>query len=115
MATAKAIDELSDALNSMQVSSQGYVSKSQRDKPQLVFQGHRLRICRENSDSIRWRCVRSDVACKYFCSTKGCEIGKVYDVYAIESEHTETPDPTALRELEYRRFIKVLIFFENQN
>ncbi|CAF0893239.1 unnamed protein product, partial [Brachionus calyciflorus] len=108
------MDQISEQFSQLNLPEKGFVTKSQKNLPQLHFEDHFFRLNDSNDanknnlngKNIKWRCTYS--TCLVKCQTNGCIIGEYYDILNFEGQHVEAPDTTKLAKLEYRRKITEL-------
>ncbi|RNA35707.1 FLYWCH zinc finger domain [Brachionus plicatilis] len=105
------VDEINQQLNAFSLSvdnTMGFITLSQKDAPQLYYDGH---FFRDNTNknvkgkgNVNWRCVKTN--CNVTCQTASDNIGRSFEILKIKGEHIEAPDAAKLKKLEYRRQLK---------
>ena len=96
--------ELVEKMGNM-VLNVGFVTQSQKNKPQLYLNGYYFRTNNSSLGKITWRCTGK--SCCGSCFTNGNNIGEKYNVTIVNSDHNHAPDPIKLKNLEKRRKIKI--------
>lgn len=105
------MNDLDNQLNQLSISKKtGFVTRSQKNMPQLCVEDHFLRLSNtddvqeQNGHIVKWRCTYQNYSFK--CQTFGCMIGQSYDIIDSEGVHIEAPNTKKLTKLEYRRKLK---------
>ncbi|CAF1018949.1 unnamed protein product [Brachionus calyciflorus] len=75
---AKALFELTSRMNCLIVDEFGTVTLSQKNHPQLFFNGYYFRLVSNNKSLQKWRCTRA--LCNVRCQTIGFTVGEQYSV-----------------------------------
>jgi hypothetical protein len=91
----------------------GYVSLSQKGKPQLCFKAHYYKVVSTSSDKASWRCVKNH--CYIKCETKDCVVGQKYDVKIDESlVHNHPSNSIKFSKLEKRRLMSEKVLYSDE-
>ncbi|CAF0879956.1 unnamed protein product [Brachionus calyciflorus] len=94
------MDELSNLLNQINIEKdKGFVTLSQKNKPQLSYEGHFFRLKNAKQDLN----VTKNFACRSTCETIGCIIGSSYEVLNYDDDHVDTAKTNELTKKEYKR------------
>ena len=97
------VDDLVEGIEKLLLNV-GFVTQSQKDKPQLFLNGYYFRINNYTGVKYNWRCTSKN--CYGSCNTSGATVGQEYDVTIVNCDHNHAPDPIKLKKLEKRRKIK---------
>ncbi|RNA19859.1 FLYWCH zinc finger domain [Brachionus plicatilis] len=102
------VDNLANQLNSIDLNV-GLITASQRDQPQLCYNGYFFRMSYQSDTKVNWRCIETQQKCKAKCNTSGNVIGQEYSVKFNNPEdemHCHAPKISRLELKEKRRKLK---------
>ena len=86
------VSDLAQNLDQISIKNAGYITLSQRHKPQLCYDGYYYREATKASGASTWSCVTTNLKCNARVATFGNNVGESFEVTIINDVHNHGPD-----------------------